>query len=160
MSTAKQVKVLKNCKLLGKERRSGEFIPPADFFSLGANIQSALIGSHTVEVIGSDSSPDQLFEVIQRLQASVDRLVDRVEALENGKKPPATVKEGSKEEPESYTPKKGDFVSFMAEDESGTEYTETGKVTSIVKTKGFARVISDDGYKYEVNFCDLTKIDS
>jgi hypothetical protein len=151
----KQIKVLRSCKLLGKERSFGDTIPEADFFSLGANVQSALIGSGTVEVLGSDTNPDQLFEAIQRLQASVDRLGDRISTLE-GKRTGTTINSKSKEA-EDYEPDKGDTVSFVASDDDGNEYPETGKVTSVLKKKRIARIQTETGDRYEVSFEELSK---
>lgn len=79
----KMVRVLRPSKLLGKDRKFGELIEAELFFSLNDNVQQALISGEHVEILKKGTQvEDNALTSMERQQAQIERLLERVTSLE------------------------------------------------------------------------------
>lgn len=148
MTQPTTIRVIKNkTKLLGKERSFGEFIPEAEFNTISPAVQSSLISSKVVEVIGGNLTNEDIHEML-------NKLIERVEALE---------KATSRDEPEyvnpvsndvNRKPRKGDSVEYEEMDDSGNIFLSKGEV---LKVRGdTATVLFDGDVEQDVKLKELT----
>jgi len=142
---SKIVRVLKPGKLMGEDRKYGDLLSPAEYFSLPINIQTSLESSNHVEIDSEDGD-----SVDRGIEARVRVLEDRLTIIETGIRGDGDIVKITPQSKEDIIPSKGDTVTFM---DKGIEVT--GEVTSIVKKDKVARVKTDKDGKFVVSFEDI-----
>jgi len=146
----KIVRVLKPGKLMGEERKYGDLLPPAKYFSLPINVQTSLESANHVEIDVEEGDASQYGSDIESRMLRLER---RIEILENVMMSDTTeIKLDLIQPKNEITPTKGNMVTFI---DNGVEIT--GEVTSIVKKNEIARVKTSED-KFAVSFKDLTII--
>jgi len=145
----KTVKVLKPGILMGEVREFGDELPKDKFFNLPINVQNSLIGANHVEIVDDETISDEdRFDAIEKRMAHLESLVFGTTNIANEVKITDIVL------PSIVLPSKGNKVSFT---DNGVEVT--GVITSIAKKGEVARVKTEDGQKFAVNFGEITIIE-